>query len=209
LKGCGAPGCLPDRGTAMKTFVRTLLLAAVVALPAVAAPKKDAKPASKAPVVVMKTSAGDIKIELDAEKAPITVKNFLSYVDEKFYDGTIFHRVIDGFMIQGGGFTKDMTEKKTHAPIKNESSNGLKNSKYTLAMARLPAPDSASAQFFINVNDNGGLDYPSNGGYAVFGHVVSGQEVVDKIKGTKTGMSGPYSDVPVETVTIQSVRRAN
>ena len=197
----------------MQTFARTLLLAAVVAVPAFAAPKKaPAKEAksSKPPVVVMKTSMGDIKIELDQAKSPISVKNFLTYVDEKFYDNTIFHRVIDGFMIQGGGFTKDMTEKKTHAPIKNESStNGLKNEKYSIAMARLPQPDSATAQFFINVVNNPGLDYPNNGGYAVFGHVIGGEDVVDRIKGVKTTTVGMYGDVPVEPVVILSVKRAN
>ena len=146
-------------------------------------------------VVVMDTSVGGpIEIELDAEKAPESVKNFLSYVDDKFYDGTIFHRVIDSFMIQGGGFTKDMSKKDTKAPIKNEATNGLKNDNYTLAMARTGIVDSATAQFFINVKDNGFLNHtsktPRGWGYAVFGKVSNGMDVVNKIKEVPTRLVG-------------------
>lgn len=161
--------------------------------------------------VVMETSMGTIELELYEEKAPVTVKNFLSYVDSKFYDGTIFHRVINGFMIQGGGFTKDMAEKKTRAPIKNEASNGLTNDVGTIAMARTSDPHSATAQFFINVNNNVPLNYrgpgPSDIGYAVFGKVTKGQHVVDRIKSVKTGTIYPHSDVPMDPVIIKSVRR--
>jgi peptidyl-prolyl cis-trans isomerase B (cyclophilin B) len=161
---------------------------------------------TKHPVVLIKTTAGDIKVELDAEKAPISTKNFLEYVNEGHYDGTIFHRVIDGFMVQGGGFTKDMKQKPTHAPIKIESDNGLKNTRGTLAMARTGDPNSATSQFFINVVDNKFLDFtsktPSGYGYAVFGHVTEGMDVVDKIRKAKTGNKGPHGDVPVETIEI-------
>ncbi len=165
--------------------------------------------ATKNPVVVMDTSFGPIEIELDQEKAPETVKNFLSYVDERFYDGTIFHRVINGFMIQGGGFTPDMKEKKTKAPIKNEAKNGLKNAVGTIAMARTGDPNSATSQFFINVEDNTSLDYPSpdGHGYAVFGKVISGMPVVNQIKAVKTTTVRPHSDVPKDAVMIKSIKR--
>lgn len=154
-------------------------------------------------MVRLHTNLGDITIELNAEKAPETVKNFLDYADSGFYDGTIFHRVIDGFMIQGGGFEPGLKQKKTKAPIKNEATNGLGNDQYTIAMARTPDPDSATAQFFINVADNGGsLNYPNGGGYAVFGKVVEGKEVVDAIRKVKTGFSNGYQNVPVEDVII-------
>jgi cyclophilin family peptidyl-prolyl cis-trans isomerase len=181
--------------------------------PALAGPeaKKAGAAVAKNPVVVIKTSMGTVKAELYADKAPITVKNFLDYVDGKHYDGTIFHRVINNFMIQGGGFDKDMNEKKTRAPIKNEASNGLKNTVGTLAMARTPAPDSASAQFFINVKDNAFLDFrdpsPQGIGYAVFGKVIEGMDVVNKIKAVKTGNKGDMGDVPLAPVTIESIRR--
>lgn len=162
------------------------------------------------PTVIMKTNLGDIKIELDEKKAPVSVKNFLSYVDAKFYDGTVFHRVIENFMIQGGGFTKDMQQKKTEAPIKNEAANGLKNNRGTIAMARTNVVDSATAQFFINTVDNNFLNYrdssPAGYGYAVFGRVVDGMDVVDKIRKVKTGMKSGMQDVPVEPVVIESVR---
>jgi peptidyl-prolyl cis-trans isomerase A (cyclophilin A) len=162
--------------------------------------------AADAPRVLLKTSMGDITLELDADKAPVTVANFLQYVKKGQYNGTIFHRVIKGFMIQGGGFDKDMREKPTDAPIKNEAKNGLKNDAYTIAMARTSNPHSAAAQFFINVNNNQPLDYPSRDGwgYAVFGKVVQGADVVDKIKQVRTGSSGMYDDVPVTPVVIQS-----
>ena len=153
------------------------------------------------------TNHGDILIELDAEKAPLSVANFLSYVRAGHYDGTIFHRVIKGFMVQGGGFDAGMSQKPTQAPIQNEAANGLKNAKYTLAMARTNAPHSATAQFFINTVDNGFLDFksesPSGWGYAVFGKVVQGQDVVDKIEKVRTGRSGGHADVPVEAVVIE------
>jgi peptidyl-prolyl cis-trans isomerase B (cyclophilin B) len=162
------------------------------------------------PTVVITTSSGTMKVELFEDKAPITVKNFLSYVDEKFYDGTIFHRVISDFMIQGGGFEPGMKQKQTRAAIKNESGNGLANVKGTLAMARTSDPDSATAQFFINVKDNGFLDKAKaqdRVGYCVFGKVTEGLDVVDKIKAVKTGTRGYHENVPIQDVTIQTVRR--
>jgi peptidyl-prolyl cis-trans isomerase B (cyclophilin B) len=163
------------------------------------------------PKVVMETSEGKIVIALWADKAPVTVKNFLRYTDEKFYDGTVFHRVIGNFMIQGGGMTADMQRKATHEPIKNEASAELKNARGTVAMARTQAVDSATSQFFINVVDNAFLNHknetPRGFGYAVFGEVVEGMDVVDKIKNVKTTVSGPYRDVPATPVVIKSVRR--
>ncbi|MBX3360980.1 MAG: peptidyl-prolyl cis-trans isomerase [Phycisphaeraceae bacterium] len=155
--------------------------------------------------VKMTTSMGDIVLELDGEKAPISVENFMNYVNKGHYDGTIFHRVIDGFMIQGGGFTPDLKQKPVDNPIKNEWKNGLKNKAGTIAMARTNVADSATSQFFINVNDNDFLDTPRDGAaYAVFGKVVGGMDVVNKIKGVRTGMrSGGMSDVPIEPVMIQ------
>ena len=166
--------------------------------------------------VVMETSLGTIKIELDGDKAPVTVANFLSYVDDKFFDGTVFHRVISNFMIQGGGFEPGMKQKKTKATIVNESSNGLKNVRGALAMARTSAPNSASSQFFINVCDNSFLDKAKaqdGVGYCVFGKVTEGMDVVDKIKDVKTkeiDINGrpAMGDVPVEDVVIKSIRRA-
>jgi len=161
--------------------------------------------------VIMETSQGTIKIELDDDKAPITVKNFLAYVDEGFYDGTIFHRVISNFMIQGGGFLPGMQQKSTKPTIKNESTNGLSNKRGTLAMARTSVADSATAQFFINVTDNDALDRSRSRdgvGYCVFGKVVEGMDVVDKIKGVKTGSRGGHGDVPAQDVVINSVKRA-
>lgn len=163
------------------------------------------------PVVIIETSHGTIKAELFADKAPLTVTNFLSYTDKGAYDGTVFHRVIDGFMIQGGGFRPDMTQKPTDAPVKNEASNGLKNDRGTLAMARTRNPDSATCQFFINLVDNRGLNRPSpdGHGYAVFGRVTEGMDVVDKIAKVKTGThASGHRDVPVEAVVIQSIKRA-
>lgn len=155
--------------------------------------------------VILKTNHGDIKLELDAEKAPKTVENFLEYVRSGHYDGTIFHRVIDGFMIQGGGFEPGMKQKATRAPVENEAKNGLKNEAYSIAMARTSDPHSASAQFFINVKNNSFLDYPGQDGwgYCVFGKVVEGTEVVDKIRSVKTSRGGMHSDVPVENVVIE------
>ena len=161
--------------------------------------------AQDAPKVKLATSMGDIVVQLDAAKAPKTVENFLAYVNSKHYDGTVFHRVIDGFMIQGGGFTADMQQKPTKAPIPLEASNGLKNDTYTIAMARTNVPDSATSQFFINVRDNAMLNAaPGNDGYAVFGKVVEGTAVVDKIKAVATGNKGPHQNVPTTPVTITS-----
>lgn len=163
------------------------------------------------PTVIISTSLGDITAELNEEKAPISVKNFLAYVDAKHYDGLVFHRVIDGFMIQGGGMGPDMKEKSGQAPIKNESNNGLKNARGTLAMARTSDPNSATAQFFINLVDNGFLDYvspnPQQIGYAVFGKVTSGMEVVDKIAKVQTTTKGMFQNVPTEPVVIKSITR--
>ena len=158
------------------------------------------------PVVVMDTSMGKIEISLDQEKAPVTVKNFLAYTKSGFYDGTIFHRVINGFMIQGGGFTKDMSQKSTQAPIVNESGNGLANNRGTIAMARTNAPNSATSQFFINLVDNSFLNGSSSRpGYAVFGKVTSGMDIVDKIAGVETGRRGMHADVPEKSIVINSV----
>ncbi|MDC8011759.1 peptidylprolyl isomerase [Tahibacter sp. BL] len=159
----------------------------------------------------MHTSMGDITLELFADKAPKSVENFLQYAKEGFYDGTVFHRVIDNFMIQGGGFTKDLTQKRARAPIHNEANNGLSNLRGTVSMARTNDPHSATAQFFINLVDNKRLDYVSDQsgmtyGYAVFGKVTSGMDVVDKIKAVETGAQGPFvSDVPKTTITIDKV----
>ncbi len=165
-----------------------------------------------APSVIIETSKGNITVELDQEKAPVTVKNFLEYVDAGFFDGLIFHRVIPGFMIQGGGMDEKMQQKQTRAPIKIESDNGLKNLKGTIAMARTNDPNSATAQFFINLVDNAFLDYRDSSrdgaGYAVFGKTTSGMETVDAIAKVKTGRSGMHSDVPVEAVKIISIKRA-
>lgn len=172
-----------------------------------------AEPATKAGPVFVKivTNRGAITVELDPAKAPKTVENFLSYVKSGFYNGTIFHRVIPGFMIQGGGFTPDFQKKPTRAPIVNEASNGLSNVRGTIAMARTSLPDSATSQFFINVADNQFLDYSAptmqGAGYAVFGHVTSGMNVVDQIVNTPTGAAGPFpQDVPKKTVLIESIK---
>ena len=150
---------------------------------------------------------GVITLELDEQKAPKTVANFLNYVKKGHYDGTIFHRVIDGFMIQGGGFAPGMTQKPTDAPVENEANNGLKNVKYSVAMARTSAPHSASAQFFINVADNDFLDHksptPQGWGYAVFGKVVGGQDIIDRLKGVATGNRGGHGDVPKQDVVLE------
>ena len=155
-------------------------------------------------MVILETSMGEIHITLDAEKAPITVKNFTDYVEDGFFDDTIFHRVIPNFMIQGGGMTEDMQQKTTKASIENEAKNDLKNNKYSIAMARTMAPHSASSQFFINVADNDFLNYPGQDGwgYCVFGKVISGQEVVDKIQLVETINLGGHANVPAEPVVI-------
>lgn len=196
-----------DLPVTLQAFSRrtALVLAATLAISA------TASWAQNAPRVKLTTSAGDIVIELAPDKAPKTGDNFLQYVKDKHYDGTVFHRVIDGFMIQGGGFTADLKQKPTRAPIPLEAKNGLKNTKYTVAMARTSDPNSATSQFFINVVDNTRLDASdANGsGYAVFGKVVSGTEVVDKIRAARTGNKGGMQDVPLETITILSATVAN
>ena len=172
--------------------------------PATAASPAPAPAAAAAPRVKLVTSQGDIVLELNPAKAPKTVANFLQYVQDKHYDGTVFHRVIDGFMVQGGGFTADMAQKPTRAPVALEAANGLKNDTYTVAMARTGNPDSATAQFFINVKDNTMLNAPKpdGHGYAVFGKVVEGKSVVDKIRTVPTGNKGGMQDVPTTPVTI-------
>ncbi len=202
----------------------TLLALALVPVIAFGEPAKEAEKSespAKNPKIILKTNQGNITLELNAEKAPITVENFLGYVKKKHYDGTVFHRVIDGFMIQGGGFAVTdgkLVEKASGKGIKNEGQNGLSNDRGTIAMARTNDPDSATAQFFINVTDNAMLNYPSNGGYAVFGKVTEGMDIVDKIKAVKTGTSNltmrhpatgeslemPAQDVPEENVVIES-----
>ena len=168
---------------------------------AASAPKEN-------PVVILKTSLGEIKVELYAEKAPKTVENFLAYVDAEFFDGTLFHRVIPNFMIQGGGLKADLGKKQTRAPIVNEADNGLKNEVGTLAMARTSDKDSATSQFFINLASNDSLNHGArNFGYAVFGRVVDGMEVVDKIAATSTGSRGGHQNVPKTDVVIESARR--
>jgi peptidyl-prolyl cis-trans isomerase A (cyclophilin A) len=190
------------------------LLLAVVGL-AVCSAQSDEKPAAPAaapkgdhPVVTVTTSLGAFELELDAKRAPVTVENFLQYVDAGFYDGTIFHRVIPGFMIQGGGFDGSMKQKPTRAPIQNEAANGVKNTTGTIAMARTNDPNSATAQFFVNLVDNEFLNHGSRDfGYAVFGRVSSGMDVVQKIASAPTGSRGGHQNVPLEAVTIQSIRR--
>jgi peptidyl-prolyl cis-trans isomerase B (cyclophilin B) len=183
-----------------------LLVVALILTVGLCVWENNARAAGRQPMVKLQTSMGDIVLELNLEKAPATAANFLQYVKDGFFDGTIFHRVINGFMIQGGGFDAQMNQKPTRAPIKNEADNGLTNDAYTIAMARTAVPNSATAQFFINVADNKNLNHtgknPAGWGYAVFGKVVQGKEVVDKIKAVATTTKGFHSDVPVEPVTI-------
>jgi cyclophilin family peptidyl-prolyl cis-trans isomerase len=191
----------------------TLPFALYAQTPAPPAPIAPAAPSTCTPKgtapmkVKLTTSMGPITIELDKAKAPISTENFIKYVEAGHYNGTIFHRVIDNFMVQGGGFTKDMQQKPVQAPIKNESTNGLKNDNYTLAMARTSVRDSATSQFFINVKDNDFLNYsgesPQGFGYAVFGKVVEGKEVVDKIKKVPTSNTGMHQNVPTTPVVIE------
>jgi peptidyl-prolyl cis-trans isomerase A (cyclophilin A) len=175
-----------------------------------AAPEKSAAPQEKStnPVVLFKTTMGNFKVELFEKEAPITVKNFLDYVNKKYYDGTIFHRVIPGFVVQGGGFDKDMMHKPTSPPIQNEATNGLKNLKGTLSMARTAEINSATSQFFINLVDNSALDHtgdtPSTYGYAVFGKIIDGWNVIEKIAASKTTTKGQFENVPVEPITVIS-----
>lgn len=174
---------------------------------AAAAPAAPALPVMQGPQVAIKTSMGDIVVQLDQERAPKTVANFMQYVKQGFYKGTIFHRVIEGFMIQAGGMNEKFEGRKTNKPVKNESDNGLSNQPYTISMAREDHPDSATSQFFINVADNSGIDYPNykGSGYTVFGKVVKGQEVVDKIKGVLVDDVRGMQNVPVTPIFIQSV----
>jgi len=171
--------------------------------------KEESSMSNFNPIVTIRTNQGDIQVELYAEKAPVTVKNFLRYVDEKHYNDTIFHRVIDGFMIQGGGMTVDLKQKETHETIRNEADNRISNTRGTIAMARTSEIHSATSQFFINVVDNNFLDYrnptPSGFGYCVFGKVVSGLEIVDKIKIAKTSIKKGFEDVPIETIKILEI----
>ena len=159
-------------------------------------------------MIRFETSLGDFTIEFFEKEAPLTVANFLHYIDDGFFDGTIFHRVIPGFVIQGGGFTEDMTQKKTHPTVKNEADNGLQNSRGTLSMARTNDINSATSQFFVNLKDNGSLDHSrGNFGYAVFARVTEGMDVVDKIAAVETGRKRGFDDVPAEPVIVKSVRR--
>ncbi len=185
-------------------MIRPLTAAGFVVFVAATASAQDK---ATAPRVLLATSAGDITLQLDPDKAPKTVANFIEYVKSGHYDGTVFHRVMDGFMIQGGGFTPDMAQKPTRAPIPLESRNGLKNERGTIAMARTNVPDSATSQFFINVVDNSSrLDYPKpdGNGYAVFGKVTAGMDVVDRIRAVETGSVGGHQNVPVKPVLIRS-----
>ena len=187
----------------MKLLSTLLLLAAMLTL------GNGAIAATDNPRVLIKTSLGDIEVELDRQKAPETVKNFLRYVDEGFYNGTIFHRVINGFMIQGGGFTPDLQRKQTHAPVRNEARNGLKNKRGSIAMARTSDPHSATSQFFINHADNDNLDYPSfdGWGYAVFGRVTGGMDTVDRIADAYTTTKRGMRNVPEKEIVIESITR--
>ncbi len=200
----------------MRNWNRLLFFPILLGLAGCGDAAKNSDDGTKNPVVIIETSMGDIKVELDPGHAPETVKNFLGYVDDKFYDGTIFHRVIKDFMIQGGGFEPGMKEKPTKPPIKNESTNGLSNLRGAIAMARTADPDSATAQFYINAVSNAAKLDPRrdpasgqyNAGYAVFGKVVQGMDVVDKIRAVETVKAGPQRDVPLQDVVIKSVRRA-
>ena len=194
----------------MNVFKRIcVMMLAICTMGIIAVPSFAEGDKTMSNVVLMKTNKGDITIKLNADKAPVTVNNFLTYVNEGFYNGTIFHRVIPKFMIQGGGFNLDFDQKKTHDPIKNEADNGLKNTRGTIAMARTSDPNSATAQFFINVVDNGFLDFksatPSGYGYAVFGEVTHGMDVVDAIAAARTATKDGYADVPVEPIQITSI----
>ena len=190
-------------------IVFAALLGAAVSSPGPRAEETEPAPEPN-PMVLVKTNLGDFTIELYPDKAPITVENFLNYVEKKFYDGTIFHRVMPGFMIQGGGFLPDMVQKEPGAPIKNEADNGLKNEKYTISMARTNVIDSATSQFFINVVDNDRLDHksktPAGYGYAVFGKVVEGTAIVEAIKDVKTTKKGHHENVPIKPVIISRIR---
>ncbi|MBF6648294.1 peptidylprolyl isomerase [Methylobacter sp. BlB1] len=186
--------------------MRILILSMMLSLTTLSFAKENKMPDTQ-PKVKLTTTLGEIVIQLNSEKAPASSANFLTYVNEGFYNGTIFHRVIPGFMAQGGGFDTSFNQKATHAPIKNEANNGLPNSRGTIAMARTPDPDSATAQFFINYKDNSFLNYtsptPNGWGYAVFGEVVEGMEVVDAMAKQPTGNRGPHQDVPKTDIVIE------
>ncbi len=188
------------------TSTRLSLLLAALMTPLLMTTTSMSMATEQAPRVRLETTMGNIVLELDREHAPATVDNFLAYVNDGFYDGTIFHRVIDGFMIQGGGYTADLSRKQTRPPIKNEADNGLKNTRGSIAMARTRDPHSASAQFFINVADNSALDHKApdarGWGYAVFGRVADGMGVVDEIRTQTTGVQAGFRDVPKKTITI-------
>jgi peptidyl-prolyl cis-trans isomerase A (cyclophilin A) len=201
------------RRSVLRRWGRRLARAVAIAAVGAGLQAQAADPATPAaapthPRVALETSLGRIVVELQPDRAPKSVENFLQYVKDGFYDGTVFHRVISTFMIQGGGFTPDMAQKATRAPIQNESRNGLKNVRGSVAMARTSIPDSATAQFFINVVDNGNLDYPSfdGVGYAVFGQVVEGMDVVEKIRAVPTTRKGMFENVPVNAVVIKTAR---
>ncbi len=183
-----------------------LAIVIVLLMAGCVAEKSEEAGSMKNQIVVLETSKGDIEIQLNGERAPITVQNFIGYVNDGFYDGLIFHRVIDGFMIQGGGFDPQMNQKPTKSPIKNEAGNGLKNEQYSIAMARTGVVDSATAQFFINVADNDFLDHRDDSqqgfGYSVFGQVIKGQEVVGQIKSVPTATGGMYENIPLDPVII-------
>jgi peptidyl-prolyl cis-trans isomerase B (cyclophilin B) len=193
----------------MRLFIKVLNYVMMLAVMNIALAEEGGTMPTTSNTVLVKTNKGDITIVLDAEKAPVTVQNFLEYTQQGFYNGTIFHRVIPGFMIQGGGFDKDFIQKKTNAPIKNEAANGLKNKRGSIAMARTQDPNSATGQFFINLVDNDSLNYrsatPAGYGYAVFGEVTSGMEVVDAIAKVKTDNRNGHQNVPVDNVVIESV----
>jgi cyclophilin family peptidyl-prolyl cis-trans isomerase len=197
----------------MRRYALVLALLAVAVMVFVAPTEAEKMKNERNPVVVMKTSMGDMEIELYKDEAPVTVQNFLWYVDNGFYDGLVFHRVIDNFMIQGGGFTPDMKQKAGNPPIENEATNGLSNEKYTIAMARTGVVNSATSQFFINNRDNAGLNHrdtsQSGFGYCVFGKVIEGQKVVDQISKVQTGVKSGMKDVPAETVVITKAYRAD
>jgi len=198
--------------TKRRSDIMKQILLAVLMLAIIAGTSMGQESAVSNPQVVMETSKGDIVLELYLDKAPLTVKNFLDYIDAGFYSGTVFHRVIPGFMLQGGGFSRDMQKKSTLIPVKNEAFNGLKNDRGTIAMARTQDPHSASSQFFINTVDNAFLNHKSQTtagwGYAVFGKVIKGMEVVDAISKVQTGTQGRFRDVPKTPVEIIKVRRA-
>ena len=194
-----------------RSIICLIMITAIITLSTLPISADGKKGKQEHSMVYVKTTMGNFTIELFDDKAPITVENFLNYVDKKFYNGTIFHRVISSFMIQGGGFTKEMSKKDTAPPIKNEAANGVKNLEYTIAMARTGVVDSGTSQFFINVGNNSNLDHkdttPKGFGYCAFGKVTEGMDVIDKIKLVKTTTKGAYGDVPVKPVIIKSITR--